>query len=158
MTTLEAAPATRAHSRTFTYRSSTEWLGRRRGRLNATGREPFVVASPPEFRGESGVWTPEELFLGAIDSCLMVTFAAMVEKYHLPVEGYFSEVTGTLESSDGHYRFTRVTIKPTILITERSAAEKTLEALDRAHRDCLITNSVIPTVVLEPDVEMAVAE
>ena len=158
MTTVEAHHATSVRPRVFTYRASTEWLGRRKGRLVSSGRDPLVVSSPPEFRGEPGLWTPEELFLGAIDSCFMITFASMVEKHHLPVEGYFSEVSGVLESADGHYRFTSVTIRPTVIISERAAAEKTLQALEMAHRDCLISNSVTPQIMLEPDVEMSVAE
>ena len=143
----------------FTYRTSTEWLGRRDVRFAAArDKQPFVVTSPPEFRGKEGEWTPEELFVGAIETCLMLTFASLIEKHHLPVEAYMSEATGTLEYADGAYRFTRVTIKPTIIIDDAASAPKVLKLIEAANRDCLISNSVITSVVVEPSVVLSASE
>lgn len=143
----------------FTYRTTTEWLGRREVRFSAVrDKQPFVVTSPPEFRGKEGEWTPEELFVGAIETCLMLTFASLVEKHRLPVEAYTSEATGVLEYADGAYRFTRVTIKPTIVINDETAAPKVLKLIEAANRDCLISNSVITSILIEPSVVMSASE
>ena len=144
----------------FTYRTTTEWLGRKDVRFSdpAASKQPFVVTAPPEFRGKHGEWTPEELFVGSIETCLMLTFASLIEKHHLPVEAYMSEATGVLEFADGAYRFTRVTIKPTIIINDASAAGKVLKLIEAANRDCLISNSVITSVVIEPSVLMSATE
>ena len=144
--------------RTYTYRTSTEWLGRRNGRLSTHGKESQVVSAPPEFRGEEGFWNPEELFVAAVESCLMMTFASMAEKYHLPVEAYYSEATGDLEYANGEYRFTRITIRPTIIINDAEAAPKTLQVLKNAERGCLLSNSVTAEVSVVPDLVMGVAE
>jgi len=77
--------------RTFTYRTSNEWLGRRNARLATPGREPIAISQPPEFHGDVHYWNPEELFLGAVEASLMMNFISLAEQYHLPVEGYFSE-------------------------------------------------------------------
>ena len=143
----------------FSYRTTTEWLGRKDVRFAATqDKKPFIVTAPPEFRGKPGEWTPEELFVGSIETCLMLTFASLVEKHHLPVEAYTSEAAGVLEFADGAYRFTRVTIKPTIVVNDATAAPKVLKLIEAANRDCLISNSVITSVVVEPSVVMTASE
>ena len=143
----------------FTYRTTTEWLGRKEVRFSAAKNEqPFIVTSPPEFRGKEGEWTPEELFVGSIETCLMLTFASLIEKHRLPVEAYMSEATGVLEYADGAYRFTRVTIRPTIIINDETAAPKVLKLMEAANRDCLVSNSVITSVLVEPSVVMSACE
>ena len=157
MSTTAGTPAL-THQRTFTYRTTTEWLGRRNGRLSVKGRDPLVVSAPPEFRGEAAFLNPEELFVASIESCFMLTFVLMVEKYHLPVDAYFSECTGVLELANGEFRFTRIVIKPTVIINQADAAPRVLQILEHANRDCLITNSIQAEVKLQPDVVMSVSE
>jgi organic hydroperoxide reductase OsmC/OhrA len=150
---------TTATLRSFRYRTTTEWLGRKEVRFaSSPHKQPFVVTSPPEFRGKDGEWTPEELFVGAIETCLMLTFASLIEKHHLPVESYSSEAIGLLESAEDVYRFTRVTIKPTIVINDQTAAPKVLELISAALGDCLIANSIITSVFVEPEVVMSACE
>ncbi|MBI3191832.1 MAG: OsmC family protein, partial [Pedosphaera parvula] len=54
----------------------------------------FRVASPPEFKGEAGVWTPEDLFVAAVNVCTMTTFAAFAQRLNLPVLSYRCEAEG----------------------------------------------------------------
>jgi peroxiredoxin-like protein len=147
-----------ARPRVFTYRTTTEWMGRRNGRFAAPGKDAFLVSSPPEFKGEDGFYTPEDLFVGAVEMCLMLTFASLIEKQKLPVEAYYSEATGTLEFANGELRFTRIVIKPTIIVPEAAAAPKILQALALAHRTCLVANSIQAEVKVEPDVEVSASE
>jgi organic hydroperoxide reductase OsmC/OhrA len=140
--------------KTFTYRTFTEWVGGRAGTFSAIGKPTFRVASPPEFRGEKNVWTPEDLFVGAIETCLLMTFASIAQKRELPIDAYYSESAGTLEYTDGGYRFTKVVVRPTIVVVNQEAVEPTIEAIRRAHRDCLIANSVSAEVTVEPDVRL----
>ena len=143
--------------RTFTYRTSNEWLGRRNARLGTPGREPIAISQPPEFHGDVHYWNPEELFLGAVEASLMMNFISLAEKYHLPVEGYFSEATGELAEVDGQYRFTHITVKPTVIINDQAGAEKTMEMLARAAHS-LIASSIRAEVKLLPDIESSVSE
>jgi peroxiredoxin-like protein len=144
--------------KTFTYRTTMEWVGARAGMISSGGKQPFRVANPPEFKGETDVWTPEDLFVGAIETCLATTFASLVEKRRLPVEGYQSESEGLLEFADGRYRFTRIVVKPTVIIAERRSAGDVLKALEDAHADCLVANSVKAEVLVQPHVVLAAAE
>jgi len=140
--------------KSFTYRTFSEWAGGKAGTFSANGKPSFRVASPPEFRGEENVWTPEDLFVGAIDVCLLMTFIAIAQKRQIPVEAYYSEAEGLLEYVEDGYRFTRVVLKPTIVVATHDAIEPALEAIRRAHRDCLVANSLLTEVIVEPDVRM----
>lgn len=37
----------------------------------------LYVASPPEFGGPEGVWSPEHLFVASVAACMMTTFRAI---------------------------------------------------------------------------------
>src|SRR5205085_2826406 len=52
--------------KSFRYKSSLVWNSGRRGKTSAPGKPEFDVGSPPEFKGEPGVWSPEELLVGAL--------------------------------------------------------------------------------------------
>jgi len=140
--------------KTFTWRTFTEWMGGKAASFSASGKPPIKISSPPEFRGEKDAWTPEDLFIGAIETCLMMTFNNIAEKRELEVDAYYSESIGLLEFSEGQYRFTRVVIRPTIVVAEDSDIEPTLTAIEDAHRRCFVANSLLTTVVIEPDVRL----
>lgn len=152
MTTVEARP------RVYTYRTTTEWMARRNGRFAVPGKEAILFSSPAEFKGEAEFYNPEELFVGSVEMCLMLTFASILDKQKLPVEAYYSEATGTLEYANGELRFTRIVIKPTIIVPAASDAPKVLHALELAHRNCMIANSIQAEVKIEPDVEVSASE
>src|SRR6266571_2450211 len=82
---------TTVQHKSFTYRTFTEWLGGKAATFAAVGKSAFRVASPPEFRGEKDVWTPEDLFVGAVETCFLITFAAIAQKQELPIDAYYSE-------------------------------------------------------------------
>lgn len=144
--------------KTFTYRTRIEWLGSRAGRLQSGDKPAFRVSSPPEFKGEASVWTPEDLFVASVNACLMTTFVAFAQRQSLLVLSYASEADGDLEFADGSYRFARVTLRPTVVVREPAAiavAEKTLED---AHRSCLISNSIRAVVSVEAIVRAEVQD
>jgi organic hydroperoxide reductase OsmC/OhrA len=143
---------TTVRSKSFTYRTTTEWAGAKAGILGASGKPSFRVASPPEFRGEPNVWTPEDLLVAAVETCLLMTFTSIAQRRELPVEAYYSEATGLLENVDGHYRFTRIVVTPTVIVANADSTEAVLAAIHDAHKDCLIANSLSAEVLVEPHV------
>ncbi len=137
----------------FTYSTDVVKIGRRAGILSSDGKEEFRVASPPEFKGEAGVWTPEDLFVAAVDSCTMMTFLALAGRNSLSVLDYSSQATGVLESVEGVYRFSKVTLKPRIAVESIYEIEKARELLNEAHKSCFIANSIVSEVIIEPRIE-----
>ena len=74
------------------------------------------IGSPPEFKGEPGLWSPEELFVGALNGCLMLTFVAMAQAKGLQFVAYESAAEGLLENVDGKYRITEVSVQPSLVV------------------------------------------
>lgn len=151
MQTVEQA---KVRHKTFTYTTTLAWVGDKAGGLSADGKPGFRVSSPPEFKGEAGVWTPEDLFVGAVEACHMTTFIAFATKAQLPLVSYKSRATGTLEFIDGNYRFTRIVVSPTIAV-RRPVTEAEVEALLRdAHKRCLVANSITAVVEVNPAISV----
>lgn len=119
---------------------------------------PLFVASPPEFGGPTGMWSPEHLFVAAVSSCLMTTFRAIAEMSGLEVVAYSDSASGTLtRGDDGLYEMTEVTLRPRVVIADPVKADRALRLLEKAEKVCLISRSIRSEVHLEPAVEIAAA-
>ena len=151
-TTPPAAPKMKYKS--FTYRTGLEWLGGRAGTLSSEGKPAFRVASPPEFKGEAGVWCPEDLFVASVNVCVMATFAAFAERLKLPVVSYSCDAEGVIEYVENGYRFTRVTLRPKIAVRTAEAVAQAEKTIHDAHHNCIVSNSVRSSVELVPEISV----
>jgi organic hydroperoxide reductase OsmC/OhrA len=123
--------------------------------LSAAGRPNIVVGSPPEFKGEPDVWAPEELLVGSLNTCMMLTFLTLAQRQGLTPVGYESEAEGLLDNVEGKYHITEVTIRPRVTLkseTELELARKSMESVD-AH--CFIANSINARITLTPEFVVA---
>ncbi len=61
------------------YEVSVKWQADRKGVMSSPVlNEKMEVATPPQFpKGMEGIWSPEHLFVAAINSCLMTTFLSI---------------------------------------------------------------------------------
>lgn len=125
------------------------------GILESTGDglPALGVASPPEFGGPAGIWSPEHLFVAAISACLMTTFRALAERSGMEVVDYSDDATGHLSRDKrGLYRMERVTLRPRVVTGDEAAVAKVHRLLRKAEQVCLIGNSVSSQIALEPSV------
>jgi organic hydroperoxide reductase OsmC/OhrA len=114
------------------------------------------VASPPEFGGPAGVWSPEHLFVASLASCLMTTFRAIADASGLDVLGYADNASGHLQrGEDRLYSFDTVTLRPHVLVADEDKVAKALRLLEKAEKVCLVSRSVSSQILLEPVVEVA---
>jgi len=139
--------------KTFTYHTQLKWKGNRTGVLQSRGKPEFLVASPPEFKGEDGVWTPEDFFVASVDICTMTTFMSFAQHQNLPLVAYNSRVQGILEFTDEQYQFTRIILLPTIVVETRNAVQQAKKILVDAHKSCLISNSIKADVIIQPNIK-----
>ena len=122
-------------NRVTTWRSA--WLTnlfatkpKRPGLQNGSGcsrerRKPnIIVGSPPEFKGKPDNWAPEELLVGSVNTCILLTFLTLAQGRGLIPAAYESEADGLLENVDGKYLITQVTVRPRI--TVKNKAESSL--------------------------------
>lgn len=138
--------------KTFTYHTSVEWQSERQGYLRSEGKPDIDISSPPEFKGIPGVWTPEDLFVASIEICTMSTFLSFGGRKGIPLTSYKSTAEGVLENTDGKYRFTKVTVKPEIVVEKSWTKEQVEAVVHQAHDHCLIANSVTSEVIIEPTI------
>jgi organic hydroperoxide reductase OsmC/OhrA len=138
--------------KTFTYHTNIQWTSDRQGMLRADGKPELNVSSPPEFKGIPGVWTPEDLFVAAVEICQMSTFLAFGIRKELPLRSYKSAAEGTLEFVDGNYRFTKIVVRPEIVVGNSWTKEQVEQLVHTAHDNCLIGNSITAKVVVEPNI------
>lgn len=119
----------------------------------ADGLPELEVASPPQFGGPDGTWSPEHLFVAALSSCLMTTFRAIAMASNIEILEYSDSATGHLIRDDTRmYGFDKVTLRPRVIVADEAQIERTLRILHKAEAACLISRSVSSEVVLEPTV------
>lgn len=139
--------------KSFSYENSLKWTGERSGELSAEGKREIEFSSPPEFKGRKGVWSPEDMFVAAVNTCTMTTFLAFAFHKELALESYESSGEGILERVESGYEFTRVTLTPVIRVAGEDQIAQARQIIHDAHEKCLISNSVKADVVVEPDIQ-----
>jgi peroxiredoxin-like protein len=139
----------------FYYETRVEWVGEKRGQLRSATLPDLEVATPPEFRGHENTWSPEHLFVAAVNSCFMTTFLAIAEMSKLDFVSFDADAVGKLEKLDGQgYMVTEITVRPRLTIRRATDADRAARILEKAEKNCLISNSVKSIVRLEPEIEV----
>lgn len=137
------------------YDVSVTWSFGRKGYLSSSELDSHVeVATPPEFpKGEAGIWSPEHLFVAAVNSCLMTTFLAIAEDSKLEFASFRSKATGKLEMVDGKYKISEIVLEPCVKIVSSRDEEKAVRVLQKSEANCLISNSITSKIIFKPLVD-----
>lgn len=108
------------------YEVSVNWKADRKGMLSSPILDSTIeVATPPQFpKGIEGVWSPEHLFVAAVNSCLMTTFLSFAENSNLHFENFSSKAVAKLGMVEGKYMITEITLAPIITLPEKAGEEK----------------------------------
>jgi organic hydroperoxide reductase OsmC/OhrA len=140
----------------YFYSTEVDWTGERRGELSAPQLPDLDVDAPPEFKGHAGVWTPEHLFVASVNSCFMTTFLAIAENSKLEFVSFRVGAKGKLEKLDGQgLMITEIILRPRLVFRQSGGAERALRILEKAERNCLISNSVKTHIILRPETTIA---
>jgi peroxiredoxin-like protein len=141
----------------FRYQSDVDWKSGRRAVISAEGKPDIEASSPPEFKGDPGFWTPEDMFVASVNLCTLMTFVAFAQRKELDFVSYESAAEGVLEFVEGKYRFTEVILHPHLVLKSESDIARAQQILEDAHKACLISNSVTATVKVFPEIRAAAA-
>src|SRR5574342_285048 len=95
-------------SKRYIYRTTVRWAEQKRGVISSAGKPDVAVATPPEFKGHEGIWSPEDLFVASANICVMTTFLTLAERAGLPFTSYESAAEGRLELVEGKFQFTAI--------------------------------------------------
>lgn len=139
-------------SKEYKYRVKVQWASERKGVLEVEGKPELAVATPPEFKGHPGIWSPEDLFVGALVSCFMTTFLGTAHHRGLAFKGFEAEAEGTLARPAGEFLFTDVTIRAKVLLPPGGDRDLADDVLKFAEDDCLVSHSIVSTVRLESEI------
>ena len=146
-------------SHTATYRTTVKWKGEHWGHIQMGNGPEMDFSAPPDAHGHAGVLTPEDAFVAAVNTCIMMMFLWSAERFKLALVSYECVAEGTkLVELDRTEIFTSVTLRPRIVLRakdeERSATEKrTRRALEAAQKYSLVANSVKSEIRVEPVIE-----
>jgi organic hydroperoxide reductase OsmC/OhrA len=147
-------------SRTASYHTTVHWKGEHWGHLRMGNGPEMDFSAPPDAHGHAGVLTPEDAFVAALNTCVMMMFIWSAERFKLDLISYdcFAEGTKLIEL-DRTELFSHVVLRPRIFVrsdpTDRDATLKRLQrAIDSAVKYSLVANSIKSKLVLEPEIEI----
>jgi organic hydroperoxide reductase OsmC/OhrA len=113
--------------------------------VTSAGLPDLSSASPPEFDGPGGVWSPETLLCAAVADCFVLTFRAIARASKLEWVSLDCSVEGTLDRVEGVTRFTRYVTRATLQVTPGTDRGKAQTLLEKSEHGCLVANSLTGT-------------
>lgn len=146
--------------KTEIYDTTVTWTGGHDGRVLMGNGPEMDFSAPPRSQGRAGVLTPEDAFVGAVNTCVMLMFIWAVERFRLDLVSYQCRAEGTkLIELDRTEIFTRVVLKPRIVVragneTAEAVEKRVRRALGSAQKYSLVANSVKSDVIVDPDISI----
>jgi organic hydroperoxide reductase OsmC/OhrA len=145
-------------SRTATYHTTVSWTGEHWGHLAMGNGPEMMFSAPPESQGHPGVFTPEDAFVAAANTCVMLMFVWAAERFKLKLQSYDCRTEGTkLIALDRTEIFSRLRFCPRIRVAAGGeppavVEARTRKALAAAQKYSLVANSVKSEIVVEPEI------
>jgi len=147
-------------SRTATYNTTVTWKGEHWGHIVMGNGPEMDFSAPPDAQGHPGTLTPEDAFVAAANTCIMMMFIWAAERYKLNLISYVCRAEGTkLIELDRTEIFTHLRFRPVIRVSageeDKDAVCKRIQrALKSAQKYSLVANSVKSEIVIEPEIEI----
>ena len=147
-------------ARTATYNTTVTWKGEHWGHIKMGNGPEMDFSAPPDAQGHPGVFTPEDAFVAAANTCVMMMFIWAAERFKLNLVSYDCYAEGTkLIELDRTEIFAKLVLHPKIVVRadgqDTAAVEKRVRrGLESAQKYSLVANSVKSQVVIEPTIEI----
>jgi len=147
-------------ARTATYNTTVAWKGEHWGHIKLGNGPEMDFSAPPDAQGHPGVLTPEDAFVAAANTCVMMMFIWATERFKLNLVSYDCYAEGTkLIELDRTEIFTKLVLHPKIVVRTDGRDTATVEkrvrrALESAQKYSLVANSVKSQVIVEPTIEV----
>ena len=147
-------------SQTATYHTTVTWKGEHWGHVVMGNGPEMDFSAPPDAQGHAGVFTPEDAFVAAANTCIMMMFIWAAERFKLDLLSYECRAEGTKRIElDRTEIFTHLCFWPVIRIGAGGQDPNMMEAraqraLQAAQKYSLVANSVKSEIVIEPVIEV----
>ncbi len=122
--------------------------------VSSEGLPDLDTASPPQFDGPLGVWSPETLFSAAIADCFILTFRAIARASKFEWTSLECRAEGVLERPEKTTFFTTFNVHAVLHVPSGAKVEIAQRLLEKAEDLCLITASLKSEVVLTTDIQI----
>lgn len=154
-------------ARTHAYAVHLTWTGGAQGpaqdyvsysrtyALAFEGKPTLEASADPLFRGDTALHNPEDLLVGALAGCHMLTYLAHCVRAKIAVIAYEDAASGTMVLEGGGGRFTEVILHPRVTVAAGTNVAKALALHEAAHHDCFIAASMNFPVRHEAEVAAA---
>jgi organic hydroperoxide reductase OsmC/OhrA len=147
-------------SQTATYNTAVTWKGEHWGHIHMGNGPEMDFSAPPDVQGHPGVLTPEDAFVAAANTCIMMMFIWAAERYKLNLLSYECRAEGTkLVELDRTEIFTHLRFWPVIRVSANGedpgkVRTRIERALHSAQKYSLVANSVKSEIIMEPRIEV----
>jgi organic hydroperoxide reductase OsmC/OhrA len=147
-------------SKTAKYLTTVAWKGEHWGHIVMGNGPEMDFSAPPDAQGHPGVLTPEDAFVAAANTCIMMMFIWAAERYKLNLLSYDCRAEGTkLIELDRTEVFTRLLLQPQIRVQAGKedpevVRSRVQRALQSAHKYSLVAKSIKSEIVIEPRIEI----
>jgi organic hydroperoxide reductase OsmC/OhrA len=151
-------------SKTATYHTTVNWTGEHWGHIILGNGPEMDFSAPPDAQGHPGAFTPEDAFVAAANTCIMMMFIWAVERFKLDLISYECRAEGTkLIELDRTEIFTQLRLSPHVQVAagdqDPAAVERRVRrALQAAQKYSLVANSVKSEVIIEPTIQIVSEE
>jgi organic hydroperoxide reductase OsmC/OhrA len=110
--------------------------------VSGEGLPDLETAGPVQFGGPGNLWSPEDMLVGAVANCFVLSFRAIARKAKLEWLALECKVDGELDKVDGFNQFTAFTTRANLTIPDEQYRNKASVILGKAEKYCLIMNSL----------------
>lgn len=119
--------------------------------IESKGLPNLPSDAPEEFGGSGKLWSPETLFVATVADCFILTFKAVSKASKFEWEELSCHVEGILDREDKQMKFTELKINPRLVINN-GGRERAIKILEKAEKNCLVTNSMNSSITLNSEV------
>jgi len=108
----------------------------------AAGLTSLELAPPVQFDGPGDQWSPEELLMASVSSCLVLSFRAIAKASKFEWLSIVCESSGELNKVDKKTKFTSLVSKARLVVPLGANPEVGDKLLNKAEQTCFISNSL----------------
>ncbi len=144
---------------TATYHTEVSWRGGHWGHIVMGNGPQMIFSAPPDAYGQAGVLTPEDAFVAAANTCIMMMFLWACERFKIDLLDYRCRAEGTKKIELDHTEmFTHLRFCPEITVKvdadgdAASTERRVRKALASAQKYSLVANSVKSEIMVEPTI------
>ena len=144
---------------TATYTTNVSWKGDHWGHVVMGNGPQMMFSAPPDAYGHAGVLTPEDAFVAAANTCVMMMFLWACERFKIDLVSYTCRTDGVKQIAlDRTELFTHLRFWPEITVRanagdDPAVTEKRIRrALVSAQKYSLVANSVKSEIIIEPTI------